>query len=85
MMSDPHKETLRDDRDEAEDHLRLTERLASLGRLSAGIAHELVNRLSRAVSSIEMVREQIVAARALGEIRRTRSLARAAADEASPA
>lgn len=79
-MSDSHKETVRN---EMEESLRLTEKLASLGRLSAGIAHELVNPLSWVVSNIEMVREQILAARALTEVRRTRSLARAAADETS--
>jgi len=41
-----------------EEHLRRSERLAALGRLSAGLAHEIRNPLSSIQTSLELLREQ---------------------------
>jgi signal transduction histidine kinase len=61
--------------------LYLSEKLKSLGQLTAGIAHEMNNPLSFAFSNVEIVKERLLARDALRGIRRIRPLTRAAAGE----
>ncbi len=61
--------------------LYLSEKLKSLGQLTAGIAHEMNNPLSFAFSNVELVKERLLARDALRGIRGVRPLIRAAAGE----
>jgi signal transduction histidine kinase len=65
----------------ATERLYLSEKLKSLGGLTAGIAHEMNNPLSFAFSNVEMVKERLLGRDALRRIRRTRPLIRAAMGE----
>ncbi len=65
----------------AKERLYLSEKLKSLGQLTAGIAHEMNNPLSFAFSNVELVKERLLARDALRGIRRIRPLIRAAVGE----
>jgi len=54
----------------AYERLYLSEKLSSLGLLTAGIAHELNNPLAYALSNVSLVRERLAAREALRAIRR---------------
>lgn len=56
-----------------EEQLRRSERLAALGRLSAGLAHEIRNPLSSIQTSLELLREQHQRALAEGAANRDAS------------
>jgi signal transduction histidine kinase len=57
----------------AYERLYLSEKLSSLGLLTAGIAHELNNPLAYVLSNVEIVRERLAAREALRNVRRARS------------
>ncbi len=65
----------------ARESLYLSEKLKSLGQLTAGIAHELNNPLSYVLSNVTLVKERLAARDVLRAVRRVRSLMRAAGDE----
>jgi two-component system sensor histidine kinase PilS (NtrC family) len=44
---------------EMEDHIKLVDRLAAVGRLSAGIAHEMRNPLASVSGSIQVLKEEL--------------------------
>jgi two-component system sensor histidine kinase ChiS len=57
----------------AYERLYLSEKLSSLGLLTAGIAHELNNPLAYVLSNVEIVRERLAAREALRNVRRARA------------
>jgi signal transduction histidine kinase len=65
----------------AYERLHLSEKLSSLGQLTAGIAHELNNPLAYVLSNVELIRERLSSREVLRRIRRIRGLLRAAAGE----
>lgn len=65
----------------AYERLHLSEKLSSLGQLTAGIAHELNNPLAYVLSNVELVRDRISTREVLRRIRRIRALLKAAAGE----
>jgi len=56
----------------AYERLYLSEKLSSLGLLTAGIAHELNNPLSYVLSNVELIRTRLSAREALRNVRRAR-------------
>jgi len=65
----------------ANEQLYLSEKLSSLGQLTAGIAHELNNPLAFVVSNVALVRARLGARDALRRVRRVRPLVLEAAGE----
>jgi signal transduction histidine kinase len=65
----------------AQERLYLSEKLSSLGQLTAGIAHELNNPLSYVFSNVDLVKDRLCAREVLRRVRRTKPLIRAAMGE----
>jgi signal transduction histidine kinase len=64
-----------------QERLYLSEKLSSLGQLTAGIAHELNNPLAYVFSNVDLVKERLSAREVLRRVSRTRPLIRAAVGE----